>query len=338
MKRRIALFIGIVMILSISLMGCGGNNTTATNTDNSSKFDPSKHPVFVAMVLKNHPVHRIVQLGFVEEAKKLGYPVEIVGIENVDWPSYYASVEAAVAKGAKGALLWVDPPHTQFIKKIGDLGVKVVVPHFKFEQEKTPGLTANLSADSTEYGKAVAKAMAAKLKGKKGTIAITQNDSNTTENNASKAFTEQMKLEAPDIKVLPPAFEGPELTAAIAKIAAIIQKNTDLIGAFGTTGGSAASWAGAMDETGKKDLTVIGMDYTEQNVDLVKSGKIYGIVAQPLYDEAKMSMDLLDKSFRGEQFPWFTPLEAPIATLDGKDKENIAYYDDIIKRVKASFK
>ena len=72
----------------------------------------------------------------------------------------------------------------------------------------------------------------------------------------------------------------------------------------------------------------IGMDYTEQNIDLVKQGKIFGIVAQPLYEEAGRSVEILDKLLRGEDVDYFVPLEAPVVTKDG-----IAKYEAIMNEV-----
>jgi ribose transport system substrate-binding protein len=34
------------------------------------------------------------------------------------------------------------------------------------------------------------------------------------------------------------------------------------------------------------------MDYTRQNLDLVKSGQVYAIIAQPLYEEGAATADL----------------------------------------------
>lgn len=351
MRRSISILLVILMILSIALVGCGGNSQApaqkeeskavapaetkaeATKAAEPAKFDPSKYPIIVCMPLKGHPVHRVVETGFLARAKELGYPAELIGIDNVSEPDYIAACETAITKGAKGIMLWAYAPFIYpTIKKLSDAGIKVIAPHVPVKEGDAPGLTCNLTADPKAYAKEVAKTLGEALKGKKGSIAITQGSFNTTENTAAESFKEAMKA-YPDLKVLAPQEEGFDPPAAIAKAVAIIQGNPDLLAAFGTTGGSPQTWAGAIDQTGKKSLLAIGMDYTEQNIDLVKSGKIYGIVAQPLYDEASKSVDLLDQLFKGEKVPYFTPLDAPVVTKDGIDK-----YADIQKKVKDWFK
>ena len=51
-----------------------------------------------------------------------------------------------------------------------------------------------------------------------------------------------------------------------------------------------------------------------------KNGEIFGIVAQPLYDECKGSAELLFKMANGEKVPYWTVLEAPLVTKDNMDE------------------
>ena len=45
-------------------------------------FDPADYPVAIAMDSMNHPVHRIVQLGFLKAAEALGYTdAQVIGTE-----------------------------------------------------------------------------------------------------------------------------------------------------------------------------------------------------------------------------------------------------------------
>ncbi|MCC7451277.1 MAG: sugar ABC transporter substrate-binding protein, partial [Anaerolineae bacterium] len=113
--------------------------------------------------------------------------------------------------------------------------------------------------------------------------------------------------------------EGFDAPKAIAKAVAIMQANPDLIGGFSTTGGGPTTWAGAQKETGKKVLA-IGMDYTRVNLDLVKSGEVFAVVGQPLYDESKGAAQLLLKMASGEKVEYWTKLNAPTITKDDLPK------------------
>ena len=65
----------------------------------------------------------------------------------------------------------------------------------------------------------------------------------------------------------------------------------DVTGAFSTTGNGIQTWSGAARKAGR-DVVIIGMDYIRQNLDIVKSGGAYGIVAQPLYEEGAKTAEL----------------------------------------------
>jgi ribose transport system substrate-binding protein len=75
------------------------------------------------------------------------------------------------------------------------------------------------------------------------------------------------------------------------------------------------------------------MDYTRVNLDLVKNGEVFGIVAQPLYDECKGSAELLYKMANGEKVPYWTILDAPLVT-----KANMADYYAILDRMEAKMR
>ena len=101
---------------------------------------------------------------------------------------------------------------------------------------------------------------------------------------------------------------------------------------FSTTGGGPTTWAGAQDETGKQ-LVTVGMDYTQVNLDLVKAGKVYGIVAQPIYDEMSGAALLLYMAANGEKVPYWTVLPAPLVTA-----ADVQPYYDILSRLGANFR
>jgi len=334
MKHKVCIGLLAVLLLLSAVPLFAGGKTEASAAGKSAEFNPADYPLAIVMILKGHPVHRIVQTGFLTKAKELGYPAEILACEGSGPAESIALAEAGVGKGVKGRLVWaVDQSYYPFMTKAANKGVKIVVPHFPIPENDCPGLAVNLSADPYRYGQEAAKAIGDAIGGKTGSIGITQGSFNLTENKAAQGFRDYIVKNYPNLKALDPIEEGFDPPAAIAKIAALIQANPDILGGFGTTGGSPVTWNGAMIQTNRKELFVIGMDYTEQNIDLVKQGKIFGIVAQPLYEEAQKSVELLDRLLRGEKPEYFMPLDAPVVTKDG-----IGKYEEIMKQVAAWFK
>ena len=365
MKKMMALIVVMVLMFALAAVsGCGqqtNNDAVADKPDENSAvsdnepaqvedFNPADYPVAICTFVMNHPCHRILQLGFCTAAEELGYEAKIIGSEGSDLSEVYAAAEAFAAEGGKGIMLYVgESSANETIASLASQGCIVGIPHFSFRQEDgsyPQGLSFNMACDPTVYGADVAEVMAKKLDGMTGSVAITQNTKNVTENAAEASFRENWEelndagtYDISGIKLLDTQLEGAEIAAATAHNLAIIQANPDIIGAFGTTGNAPITWADAASQAGKPDgeICIVGMDGTEGNLEYLLAGKVYALAAQPLYQEAYLTMEYLDKCLRGEEVPMWTDLDCPIVTLDGQGENGPDYHLDIAKRVNEFF-
>ena len=154
--------------------------------------------------------------------------------------------------------------------------------------------------------------MGAKLGGK-GVVALTQGSYNATENVMADSFRAEMKAKYPDIKILDTQLEGFEPSAAEGKAVGILQGNPDVVGAFSTTGNGIQTWSGAARKA-DRNVVIIGMDYIRQNLDIIKAGDAYGLVAQPLYEEGAKTAELAAALAEGKKVPYLNPLPAKVIT------------------------
>ena len=148
----------------------------------------------------------------------------------------------------------------------------------------------------------------------------------------AKTFADTINKNLSEFKLLQAQEEGFDLPPSIAKASAIISANPDIVGAMSTTGAGPTTWARGAEETGKKDgeIVIISMDYTRPNLDLVKAGKVYGLVGQPLFQEFHDAVYVLDKVFKGEKYDYANPFVAPIITL--KDLDTYYEYNDMVEK------
>lgn len=272
--------------------------------------------------MKDHPVHRVMQAGFLDKCEELGYNCEVVGdpsATNWDIPATIPLAEAALARTEWDAVgvYGPDPAIFSYISKLANEGFPIVTWHVLPEEGSVPGLMAATGEDIPNAGENAAIAIGEKLGGS-GVVALTQGASNDTENAMAEAFRKTMADKYPDITVLETQMEGFEPSAAEAKAVALLQGNPDVTAAFGTTGNSIQTWSGAARKAGR-EVVIIGMDYIRQNLDLVKSGAAYGIVAQPLYEESAKVAELLGDLAQGKTVEYLHPLPAPVITADDLD-------------------
>lgn len=315
-----------ILSLSIALM-CAG---LSCNRSQSSSATTAKKLYWV-QALRGHPVHQLTQLGFKEECKKLGYECEVIGTDTADATGSVALAEQAMARGdMAGVAIWAgSPAYNNFIEKAGRKGIPVIIPHFPGPESMYAGARGVIACDSVDYANESADTIGAKIGGK-GTVAVTQGDFNPLENRVAAAFAARMKEKFSDVTVLPPDKEGFDATSGAAKAASILGRNPDVVAAFSTTGGGPTSWAIAQRDT-HRNIVAIGMDYTRVNLDAVRDGKIYAIIAQPLWDESQGAADLLDKCVKGIKIDWWTKLPAPLVTKDKVDP-----YYELLNKVESA--
>jgi ribose transport system substrate-binding protein len=323
------LLASLCLLAGIALLaGCAGRSPAPRRPSGATgeKF-------YWVQPLKGHPVHQMTQIGFREGCQKLGYKCEILGTDGPDVAGTIALAEEALARGdAAGIAIWTgNPAFNPFIEKAGRAGVPVILPHFPVPKGSVPGATGIISCDPAQYAREAALKIGEAIGGN-GTVAITQGSFNTTENMVSETFKQTMSKQYPRVRVLAPEEEGFDPPKAIAKAIAILQAHPDIVAALSTTGGGATTWASAQKETGRK-IVAVGMDYTRVNLDLVRSGQIYAVIGQPLWEESYGAAKLLDRVVRGKKIPWWTKLPAPLITRD-----KVAPYYDLVNKVERAIK
>jgi ribose transport system substrate-binding protein len=267
--------------------------------------------------LRDHPVHKLMQAGFLQRCKAAGYTCEVVGnpsATSFDVSATIPLADAALARREFSAIAVYspDPAIYPYIAKRAREGYPIVTWHRLPEPDSVPGLNAAVGHDVAQAATDSARAMGEALGGS-GTVAVTQGSFNAEENRMAAGFAAEMRKSFPSIRLLEPQLEGFEPSAAKAKAIAILQGGPDITGAFSTTGNGAETWAGAA-RTTQRDIKIISMDYTRQNLDLVKSGQVYAIVAQPLYEEGAAVADLGARLAKKEPVDFRNVLVAKIVT------------------------
>lgn len=314
-----------------ALAGCSSssNHSAATSTKSGST---AKGTLLMEIPLRTNPSNELMAGGFLTECRKLGYSCEAVGTVAVDIPGSNALASAALAKGGvKGmADYGFDPATYPFMTQVSQqYKIPITSWHVPIPKGTVQGLTAIANGDPSSYGKEAADAMGKQLNGT-GTIAITELSYNTTENTVAKSFSDEIKAAFPNIKVLDPQLEGSDAPTAVSKAVAILQAHSDITAAFSTTGGGCQTWTGGQSQANKK-LTVMCMDYVQQNLDMINSGQVFAVVAQPLFAEGAKMADLLDASINHQTVSYDNPLPTAIVT-----KANVSTYTDYIKQANAA--
>jgi ribose transport system substrate-binding protein len=310
------------ILVGIGLACWGGGCNRATQAQNKR--------LYWVQPVKGHPVHQLTQIAFRDGCTKLGYEAVIVGTDNEDIAGTIALAEQTLATGeVAGMAVWTgNPAYKRLIEKAGEAGIPVVLPHFPTPEGSVPGAGGVISCDPAAYAKEAAERIGKAIDGK-GAVAITQGSFNTTENLVAETFTKTMKDQYSGVKVLPATEEGFDVPTAISRAVSLMQAHPDLAAALSTTGNGALTWSAAQRDSGRT-IVAVGMDYTRVNLDLVKSGEVFAVIGQPLWEESYGSAELLDKLLRGDKIPWWTRLQAPFIT-----RQDLAPHYERLDKVEA---
>jgi ribose transport system substrate-binding protein len=313
--------------------GSGGSGSTGASSSGGSAA-VQKGTYYWLQGFSGNPTSQLAVQSFLGQCKAEGLKCDAITSTGASVDDFVNLMPKALAKGdALGIAIWGDSP--AYFPYFKQTNVPIVRMHFYEPEGYYPGKVYYTGADPAQYAKSAADSMCQKLKadGKtSGSVAITQASSNVTENAVSSTFTTEMKSVCPSTKVLASQSEGTDAPAAVAKAVSIIQSHGDIVAALSTTGGGAATWSGAETQTGK-NVTVIAVDYTRQNLDLVKSGKIYGLIGQPVAKESQEVATIFNDLRDGKTVEYNTKLDAPIITKDGAGENGIQFYYDMLSKI-----
>ena len=319
-----------ILIAALLAVGLMPQSKAAAPTSFASYQDGK--PFRMVVTNQEVPVVKIMIAGFLQACSDYGLKCQVMGVNGNDIAGSVQMTEQSVALGSSGILAtvydkaWYGP--------VGDAiksGIPVVNGHFPMANDTIPGLLAWVAPDNTGYAITSADAMAKKISCT-GKVAITQSALNDGENAVNAAFRAEMAKVCPSVVLLDTQLETTDPAQAIAVTSSIIKANPDLTGAFSTTGGGATAWATSAKENGLAvgKLVIIGMDASQQNLDLVKSGEVYALVGQPEFQEMYESVVLLLDHRMGLVVPYANTLPSPLIF-----KNDTAPYYDILKKAEA---
>lgn len=186
-----------------------------------------------------------------------------------------------------------------------DLAADSGIPVVAFDSGSDyQGLLATVSTDNAESARMAADKLAESMEDQGEVVIFAHSSSSRTGKEREHAFKEQMKKAYPDIKIaeIYRMDDVEKIEKAIAKekqkesgaekevdtesvssqeIADyVLKRHPNVKGCYGTSSGAVKEIVGALDRTGMEDVMVVGFDADEEQIELMKDGKVDGLVLQ----------------------------------------------------------
>ena len=239
------------------------------------------------------PFYQVMQLGVETAAKEIGAEV----VTQIP-PTWGVSVQtpilnSMVARGDLNYLITAPTDKDQMVgplKAAYDAGIKVItVDTFLGDGDYAKGPVkfpiSYIGSDNVEGGRIAARGLA-KAIGGKGTVYINSTNPNVSSvEGRVQGFKEVMAKEFPDIKVIGPDFNLDSENTAAQQTAAILARQPDLAGVFGTNVFSAGGAGTAVVNAGLGGhVQVVAYDATKQAIEMLDKGVVTQVLAQKPFD------------------------------------------------------
>ncbi len=316
MKKYLALILIVTMVLSLA--ACGSQpNTPASNapvsnapaTDSSAPPAPAQTPKKIAMIVKviGNQYWAVLQAGAEQAGKDLGCEVIVTGVAaESDIEGQITLLQNAVSAQVDAIVIGpVDSTSLAApVKEAYGSGIPVVLVDTIVNGED---YSAALLTDNVEAGRMAGEEMLKKLKAtglaedKDSVIAIQVGSAGSqTIIDRLKGFNEYWDANAPkawkvlndDVKVN----EG-SIEKATTFCQDFLTAYPNLVAMFGPNNGSTVGFVTGIIEAGRKDIVMIGFDYSAEIANMIASGEyiVSSVVQRQYYmgyDGVKLALDL----------------------------------------------
>ncbi|WP_352496624.1 ABC transporter substrate-binding protein [Mesorhizobium sp. M0115] len=243
--------------------------------------------------------YQVMQTGVEAAAKDLG--VEVVTQIPQTWgvEAQTPILDAMVARGDLDYIVTAPTDKDQMIgplKAAVDAGIKVItVDTFLGDGDYVNGPVtfpiSYIGSDNVEGGRISARGLA-KAIGGKGIVYINSTNPNVSSvEGREQGFKEVMEKEFPDIKVLGPDYNLDDQNKATQQTAAVLEREPDLAGVFGTNVFSAQGAGTAVVNAGLGGhVQVVAYDATQLAIELMNNGVVSLVLAQKPFDMGYMAV------------------------------------------------
>lgn len=255
--------------------------TTPSDTTAPAGDVPKGNGELIYLVSKGfqHRFWQAVKEGAEQAGKEYNYKIQFVGPDDeTKVTQQLDQLQSAI--DAKPIAIGLAALDTGAAQPLLDKIQAANIPLVAFDS----GVDSDLPVTTVQTDNKAAAEEAAKhmieLLGGKGTVGVICHDQTSqTGKQRCSGFTDYMKANAPDIKLLEPQVAG-EVGLAANTAKAMIQANPDITGIYGTNEAAATGAVQGVTESGAKGITVIGFDSGKTQIEAIKDGRMAGAITQ----------------------------------------------------------
>ena len=309
MKKRYSLLFTLLLILSLLLAACGGEeaveeaaNTVAETAEEvadtteevagEEAAPPSEQLyVFLPKSLDN-PYWDDCRKGMEDLAAELGVQAEFLGPDTGDAAKQVAIFESVLARNPAGIAVSPNDPET--VTAVIAQATAQGIPVFAWDADAPNSeRLAYVGTNNVEAGKVAGEELANAIGGA-GQVAIIHG-SLTAQNAIERVDGFMQALENyPDIEVVATEPTDDSPATALSKSESLLQAYPDLKAFYGVTGVGVPGAAGAVKQADKcGEVVVVGFDVVPQGIEAMRDGCAQVLISQRPYGMTQQTLQMM---------------------------------------------
>jgi ribose transport system substrate-binding protein len=283
----------------------------------------------------NDPFYITMERGAQQAASRFGTDLVVQIPQNWNVTDQTPMLDAMVARGDL-KFLFTAPVDAQAmippLQKANDAGLPLLtvdtfIGDGNYETGPVTFPLSFIASDNNLGGVIACKALAEAI-GKKGKVYIQNVNPGISSTDAREAGCKSALADYPDVVLAGVDYNNDSATTAQAQTEAMLQKNPDLAGIFGTNVFSAQ---GAGQVVANKGLSgkvkVVAFDATATAIDMLKAGTVDMVIAQKPADMGYFAVEMAYAYFNGvTSIPKHIPTGYAVITRDNMDDPNISRF------------
>lgn len=283
------------------------------------------------------PFYQLMEVGVRQAAEDSALDIELViQIPETFNPTVQTPIlDAMVARGDLDYLITAATDREQMIAPLEaarDAGIRVIsVDTFIGDGDYVNGpVTFPLSyigSDNVEGGRIAAEALAANVGGEGDVYIQNVNPGISTTDQRAQGFREGIEA-FPDMEVVGEDFNGNDESTAVQQTSAVLEREPDLVGVFGTNVFSANGAGIAVQNAGLGGVVdVIAFDATTFAVEQLRAGAVSIVIAQKPFDMGYLAVQFAIADSQGvTSLPKRVPTGYAVINNDNVDDPEVAQF------------
>ncbi|KAF4406151.1 MULTISPECIES: ABC transporter substrate-binding protein [Streptomyces] len=285
------------LLAAAALSGCSDAGTTAEGGEGRKPY--------IAIVSKGFQQQfwQAVKKGAEREAEKRGVTISFEG------PATETEVEAQVnmvsnSLGRKPDALGLAALDSRAVEPMLKQAERRGTPVIAFDSGVDSDIPLTTAATDNRAAAAEAAEHMAEEVGGKGKVALVVH-SQTSGSGVDRrdGFVEWMEKNAPGVELLPVQYGGGDQTKSADITKAIIASNPDVKGIYGSNEGSAMGVIQGVKESGRDDISTVGFDSGQGQINAIEEGRMAGAITQNPVRIGEQVVAAAVKAVKGEKLP-----------------------------------